>query len=32
MFEVLVLTAVIAGTYFMLKAIWEYEERISNTK
>jgi hypothetical protein len=30
MFETLTLTAVIAGVYFLLKAIWDYELRIEN--
>jgi len=32
MFEALTLTAVFAGTYILLKAIWKYEEQIENLK
>lgn len=32
MFEALVLTAVIAVVYFMLKAIWDYELKVANSK
>lgn len=32
MLEVLTLTAVISGAYFMLKAIWDYEMRVAKSK
>lgn len=32
MLEVLVLTVVISGAYFLLKAIWDYEVRVAKSK
>jgi hypothetical protein len=32
MFKALILTLVAAAVYFLLKAIWEYEMRVANTK
>jgi hypothetical protein len=32
MLEALALTAVIAGAYFLLKAIWDYEMRVAKSE
>jgi hypothetical protein len=32
MLEILTLTAVLAGGYFLLKAIWDYEMRVAKSE